>query len=449
MHFISCYRSVILILFMPLFIACQQQTYKEYTHNPHLYRLTVKKLNDIILENNFSPVTASRNYTYANIAGYEVMAMGDPKHYNSLHGQIGSLGKTPVPASPGLIDFPLASIFAFCRVGNAVTFPEGSMDKYVGEITKTVQKKGIPRAVLSATRAYADTVSLFIINWSHKDNYAQTRSASRYSVTQEKGRWVPTPPMYAQAVEAHWSEIRPLVLDSAGQIKVPTPPHYDMENKSSQFYKNALEVKKTVDHLTAEEKHIADFWDDNSFKLNVIGHVMYATKKFSPIGHWMNIVGIVSQNKHLGFNATIASYTYASLAVFDSFISCWYTKFHTNYVRPETVINQSIDQDWKPYLQTPPFPEYTSGHAVISAAAAEILTSKLGDHITFRDTSESEFGIAPLSFRSLREAASQASRSRVLGGIHFANSCKVGADEGKRIGLLVEKKIHLEKSGVL
>jgi len=135
----------------------------------------------------------------------------------------------------------------------------------------------------------------------------------------------------------------------------------------------------------------------------------------------------------------------ASIALFDGFISCWEAKFKTNYVRPETVITRHFNPDWRPYLQTPPFPEYTSGHAVISAATAEVLTAAFGDNVAFRDTSSTEFGIPERSFKSFRQAAREAGQSRVYGGIHYTNSCLVGTRQGEEIGRLVNNRLKLKR----
>ncbi len=429
-----------------IFIAsCSKSDYKSVTSDPALYRVTVKKLNDIVLENNFPPVIASRNYAYANIAAYEVVVAGDPKHYNSLAGQITHLDPIPKPGTNSKIDFNFASLLAFCIVGNAVTFPEGSMDDYVNSLKVKVMDAGMPTDVFDQSVEYAAQVSQHIMTWSKKDNYLQTRSASKFTVKLEDGRWVPTPAMYAPALEPHWKEIRPLVLDSASQIIPPPPPVYNMKDTNSQFYKNADEVRLAVDSLNAEQKHIADFWDDNPFKLNVVGHVSYATKKFSPGGHWMNIVGIATKDAKADFNTTVSIYAEAAIALFDGFISCWHTKFTSNYVRPETVINNHMDDDWRPYIQTPPFPEYTSGHAVISSATAEILTARLGDNIAFRDTSEAEFGIADREFKSFRDAAKEAGMSRVYGGIHYTNSCLVGTEQGRKVADVILGRLKLKK----
>lgn len=429
--------------------SCNQKDYSPEMHDPALYRDAVKKLNDVVLENGFPPMVASRNYAYANIAAFEVIAAGDTVNYRSLAGQIKHLPAVPRPEPGEHVDFHYAALLAFLQVGNAVTFPEGSMDEYVESLKEKARNAGMPSGVMKSSAAYAARVASHILNWSKGDHYAQTRSASKFNVLNEDGRWIPTPPMYSQALEPHWCKIRPLVLDSASQIMPPPPVPYNMKDKNSPFYKNALEVKLLGDSLTEEQRHIADFWDDNAFKLNVSGHVMYGTKKFSPGGHWMNIVGIATKDRQQDFYSTVSLYTEASVALFDAFINCWYVKFQSNYVRPETVINKYLDQDWKPYIQTPPFPEYTSGHAVISAAVAEVLTRKLGDGIAFRDSSQMEFGIKPRSFNSFRDAAREASISRVYGGIHYLPSCDRGAETGEKIGQLVADRLQLKKEAAL
>ena len=430
--------------FLVLVSCNSNRDYTKEIHDPLLYSKTVKKLNDIVLENNFPPMIASRNYVYANIAAYEVIVAGD-SNYTSLSGQIKHLPPMPKPAAGKQIDFPFAAMLAFCKVGNAVTFPEGSMDNYVNELKQHAEDAGMPSGIFDNSVEFGDTIANSILAWSKKDFYAQTRSASKYTITNEPGTWVPTPPAYAAGVEPHWSEIRPMVLDSASQFMPVRPPKFEPLNKSGDYYKALMFVKKTVDSLTPEQKHMADFWDDNPFKLNVSGHVMFATKKFSPPGHWMNIAGIIAAKKDADFATTVYAYAKTSIALFDGFISCWDEKYRSIYVRPETVINKLYDPNWQPYIQTPPFPEYTSGHAVISAASAEVMTDIFGDNINYTDTSELEFGISNRSFASVRNAAKEAAISRVYGGIHYKYSCDIGNEEGKKVGELVIQRLRMKR----
>lgn len=444
-------RSIkVLLLLLPFaFLACRQKnsnsTYKQYYNNALLFSKTVKKLNDVVLENNFPPMIASRNYAYANIAAYECVAAGDSS-YISLTEQVKHLPKIPVPAKGKEINFSLAALLSFTKVGNAVTFPEGSMMDYYSELKNTADSLGMPEDVLKNTIEFSDSVVALILQWSKKDNYAPTRTAEKYPIiAEENGRWTPTPPTYTSAVEPHWREIRTLVMDSASQFMPSRPPAFDIINKNSDFYKAMLAVKKTGDSITEEQKHIADFWDDNPFKMTVIGHASYATKKFSPSGHWMNIVGIAAQKANAGFNITVAAYTETAITLFDAFISCWDEKYRSNYIRPETAINKYVDDDWRPYIQTPPFPSYTSGHATISAAAAEIMSNWFGDSLSFSDTSLLEFGIKSRTIQSFRKAAKEAAMSRFYGGIHYPFDNEEGNKAGIKIGTFIIQRLKFKK----
>ncbi len=439
-------RALLPVLLFAIF-SCNQKTgsdNKKIFNDAFLYSKTVKKLNDVVLENNFPPMIANRNYTYATIAAYECVVAGDSS-YQTLSGQIKHMPAMPKPESGKAIDFSLAALLSFTKVGNAVTFPEGSMMAYYDYLKKMSDSIGMSSSVLKNTIDFSDSISNAILNWSKKDNYAQTRSAERYTVQNDaEGRWVPTPPMYATAAEPHWREIRTMILDSASQFMPPRPPQYDIKNKNSIYYKALMEVKTIGENLTEEQKHIADFWDDNPFNMNVTGHVMFATKRFSPPGHWMNIVGIGAKTANADFNTTVAAYAETSIALFDAFISCWDEKYRSNYVRPETEINK-VDENWHPYIQTPPFPSYTSGHATNSAAAAEVMTKWFGDHLSFTDTSLLEFGIKNREIKSFRGAAQEAAMSRLYGGIHYRFDNDNGANAGKKLGEFIVSRLKLKK----
>ena len=425
--------------------ACKnnETRYTTFTSDPLVYCRTVKELNNIVLENNFPPMVAARNYVYANIAAYECMAAGDTS-WQSLSGQVRHMPAMPRFSGVPDIDYNLAALLAFVKVGNAVTFPEGSMMHYHDLLLHQADSMGIPSGRLKQTRMFADTVAQAVLAWSRGDHYSATRGASRYNVDETPGRWVPTPPMYATAVEPHWMEIRPMVLDSTNAITCPRPPVFDVKNKNSAYYRSLMEVKRAVDSLSEEQKHIADFWDDNPFKMNVTGHVMFATKKFSPAGHWMNIVGIGAQKAGADLHTTIAAYTKTSIALFDAFIACWNEKYKSNYVRPETIINQLVDPNWQPYIQTPPFPSYVSGHSTISHAAAEVMTEYFGN-IAFTDTSLKEFGIADREVKDFRQAAAEASISRLYGGIHYRFDLEEGNVLGCKVGERVVNRIRMKK----
>jgi hypothetical protein len=426
--------------------ACNaKKNYEAVLKDPLLYSKTVHELNTVVMGNNFSPIVASRNYLYANVAAYEVMVAAHPDEYSSLAGQLRGLEPLPQPTAGSKINFELAALLAFCKLGESVTFPEGSMAEYVTSIKDLANNNGMPAEEFGNSVRFADTIAAAILRWSKKDNYAQTRSAEKYTVTDEAGRWVPTPPAYAQAMEPHWNKIRPLVMDSAGMLRVPPPLTFNVKDSSSDYYKQVMLIKNAVENLTPEQMHIADFWDDNPFKLNVSGHAMYSTKKFSPPGHWMSVVGIAAKKAEADLPTTVYAYTITSIALFDAFIQCWDEKFRYNTARPETIINKYFDPEWKPHLQTPPFPEYTCGHSTCSSAAAEALTSVFGDNFSYTDTSELEFGIKSRSYKSFRHAAEENNWARFYGGLHFHNSCIISTEFGRKVGALVVERIKMRK----
>lgn len=426
--------------------SCKQSTeYKTFLHDPALFSRTVYELNTVVMGNNFPPMVASRNYVYAAVAAYEVVATAYPNEYESLGGQLKGLKKPVVPTITADMDIELATLLAYMKVGETVTFPEGSMKVYEDSILQIARDKGLSSKVETASRMLADSISMHIIRWSKKDNYLETRGAEKYAVKKIPGRWVPTPPMYAAAAEPHWHEIRPLVIDSAGVFDPPPPPVFNITDKKSKYYQEVMAIKKAVDSLTPEQKHIAEFWDDNPFKMNVTGHVMYGSKKFSPPGHWMSIVGIAAQKAKVDFATHVYAVAKTSIALFDAFIQSWYVKYKYNTARPETVINEYIDPSWRPYLQTPAFPEYTCGHSTISSAAAEALTSVFGDNFSYTDSTEMEFGIPNRSFSSFRAAAEENNWARFYGGIHFHNSCIISTDYGQRIGKMIVDRLKMKK----
>jgi hypothetical protein len=425
--------------------ACNsKKDYVTVFRDPNLFCKTVYELNGVVMGNNFSPIVASRNYLYASVAAYEVIAAENPYAYRSLAGQLKGLSSLPKPVDPANINYEFASLLAYCKLGSSVTFPEGSMDEYVDSLKKLAKDHGMPANVFNNSIAFSDAICEAIMHWSKKDNYSETRSAEKYTINDEPGRWIPTPPAYTSAMEPHWNQIRPLVMDSATQFKAPPPYKFDVTDTASDYYKQVMLSKYAIENLTDEQKHIADFWDDNPFKLNVSGHVMFGSKKFSPGGHWMSIVGIAATKSKSDFATTVFAYTKTSIALFEAFIQCWMVKYTYNTARPETVINKYFDANWQPRLQTPPFPEYTCGHSTCSAAAAEALTSIFGDDFSYTDSTELEFGIANRSYQSFRQAALENNMARFYGGIHYHYSCIRANECGKKVGDLINEKLKMK-----
>jgi len=412
-----------------------------YYENPVLFHQSMKKLSDIIVYDIFSPPVASRIYAYPSIAAYEVL-INDHIDYKSFAGQLNKLSVVPRPDDNLEYSFPVASLHAFLIVGREFIFSEEKIDEFQKELYADIKAKGIPSDIFSRSLEYGELVASHIIDWANTDNYKETRSFSKYTINREKKSWKPTPPDYMEGIEPHWDMIRTFVIDSADQFIITPPTEFNMSN-SSDFFKEVVEVYEIGINLDDERKEIASFWDCNPYVTHHRGHAMFATKKITPGGHWIGITSIAAQKANLNLVETISTYAKVSIGLFDAFIACWDEKWRSILIRPETVINQYIDEDWIPFLQTPPFPEYTSGHSVISRSAAVILTDILGDDFEFLDTSESDFGLPPRRFNSFIEASDEAAISRIYGGIHYMPPIYNGVKQGEMVGNYVISNIRL------
>ena len=398
-----------------------------------------KALTDVIIHDIFSPPVASRIYVYTNIAAYEVLAKAD-KNVRSLKGQLNSFPM--IPAASKNVNLSLAAVNAFLITGKSLVFSEAILQDSINHILKWYQQKGITPEAFKSSLDYGKKVANIVLQWVAKDKYKETRSLRRYSFLKQEGKWLPTPPVYMAAIEPNWSKIRPLAIDSCNQFQPELALPFSTE-KNSSFYLEAKEVYDSTINLSVANKAIASFWDCNPFAVSTDGHLMYAIKKISPGGHWIMIAGLVSRNNKAGILKASVAYTLTSIALFDGFISCWDEKYRSNVIRPETYINKYIDESWRPLLQTPPFPEYTSGHSVISTAAAAVLGSLFGDNTAFDDDTEVEFGLPVKHFSSFTEACNEAAISRLYGGIHYRAAIVNGQTQGGKIGQWVARKIRL------
>jgi len=405
---------------------------------------SVKAITDVMVHDVFSPPVASRIYAYLSVAGYEVARQADTS-YPSLAGQLHGLTNIPAPDALQPLSYSLATVQAILLVGKALVISEERVGQFREAILKEFKAAGMPENVFRNSLAYGEKVAGIVLAWAAKDNYKQTRSLPKYDPDNDSDSWKPTPPAYMKAVEPHWSGLRTFLLDSATQFK-PLPPSVFSVDTASAFYKEAWEVYSTVAHVTPLQREIANFWDCNPFKMNVSGHVMFATKKISPGGHWINITALTCQKIQADYIRSAQAYACVSLVIADAFISCWDEKYRSKLIRPESYINQYIDGGWMPLLQTPPFPEHTSGHSVVSSSAAVILTDLFGENFAFTDSTENEFGILPRQFTSFQQAAQEAAISRLYGGIHYRRAINTGLDEGARIGRYFIRRLRMSKS---
>ena len=413
----------------PNTIVAQQ---KEYL----LHNLNTLLVNTV-MEDLFTPPVASRIYAYPNIAFYECIK-NDDATLPTLAGKLKGLKK--IPASPKGTDNFIAACVSFSYVAQSLVGSEYKIENWRMAFTDSVYKNTDSNAAKRSVQ-YGKLVADTVIAWTKRDNYLKSRGLIRYVISNKQGDWQPTPLDYAQGLEPHWNTIRSLTLTKPSQFSPKEKLVFSMDKKSV-FYKTMMEcytIGKTLDTI---RKATALYWDDNPNVSANIGHLNYFIHKISPGGHWVMIAKQACEKNNITVTKAAQVYALTTIAIFDAFISCWDEKYRTNLIRPVTIINRVIDDNWAPFIQTPPFPEFTSGHSVISNAAASVLTALLGKNFEFTDKTEIPFGNSTRTFNSFYEAALQSSTSRVYGGIHYPETARISVLQGKALGQNVLKILY-------
>ncbi|MBO9200698.1 MULTISPECIES: vanadium-dependent haloperoxidase [Niastella] len=402
---------------------------------PAVFSLSKVMMHDVV-----NPPAAARYYAYCMLGAYEIISRNDPTviPLSNFIKQYSSPGITTLQKQ---YDPRIAAIYCIMETGRLM-LPSGYQLQDDEERFIADQKRSkLSNALLNSSIAVGSYMAAYIATYAKADRYGKLSAQLRYTPVKGDAYWYPTPPAYMEAVEPNWKTVRPLLIDSCNQF-VPLPPVTFSKDSTSDFYRLAKEVYDVSVKPTPEQLNIASFWDCNPFVVATSGHMSIGFKKISPGGHWMNIAAIAAQKANLNFAETITVQMLTGITIMDAFISCWDEKYRSNRIRPETYINRYINIKWQPLLQTPPFPEYTSGHSVVSTAAAEVLTYLLGEQLSFTDNSEELFEIPARTFNSFKQAAAEAAISRLYGGIHYRDAIENGQQQGKQIAQFIVNKLR-------
>ncbi|RYE37285.1 MAG: phosphatase PAP2 family protein [Sphingobacteriaceae bacterium] len=429
----------ITVLVCSMVTACKQVT-KPVTKlsDADILHQNEDQLTQLIIYDVFTPPVASRIYAYSSLASYEALRNADSK-YVSITNQLNGFDSVPTPQQGKKYNYTLAATKAFFTVVHKLTFSVDSIKDYEEQVY-TQFKTGMDSVTFNRSVAFGEQVGENVLKRAMADNYVQTRGKPRFLGSNDQGKWRPTAPDYMDGVEYCWGTMKTFVLNSSSQFTPPPPPKFSTD-KNSIYFKQNLEVYNQSKTLSPEQKDVARYWDDNPFVVEHAGHMTFANKKITPGGHWIGITAIACKKSHTDAVKTAQAYALTSVAMFDAFICCWQEKYKSNYIRPVTVINDKIDPDWLPRLQTPPFPEYPSGHSTITRSAAVMLTRLFGNNFSFQDTSDLHYIGMQRHYNSFVQAANEASISRFYGGIHYLNSVNVGADQGKQVSDYIIRKL--------
>lgn len=426
---IALYSSLLCILF-----SCSP-TEQSKIELIHLHEWNMA-LEDAIVNDFFSPPVAGRIYAYANLAAYESLVINDSTRHSIIE-------LSDSLTSNDIVLSEIAAGYAFYTVSSKLVYSIESLKNLSLKLDSIIANTNLDKKNIEASKQLGIQIAEKIIDLANKDGYNAMRSYKKYTPLEEKGKWQPTPPDYMEGLEPHWSKLKPLTLDSTSQFQPQAPTAFNLDT-SSQFFKETLEVYEALNSNTSETEAIAKFWDCNPLVIKHQGHVTFAEKKLTPGGHWMSIARIAMKQSDLSLIEVSEIYTQLSIGIHEAFISCWDEKYRSNYIRPVTVIQEFIDPNWNPILYTPNFPEYPSGHSVVSASAATILTHFFGSDFKFIDSTEVPYGMSPRSYNSFFEAADEAAISRLYGGIHFMPAIENGKTQGRLVGQHVLKSLNVK-----
>jgi len=377
----------------------------------------------------YSPPVASRSFGYLGVTAFEA-ALGGSDQLVSLVGQLQALQSVPQREAGARYD---EAVILNAAMSDAIVFYFGNTGPTGQRAIRAAQTQwraravdGVPDDVVARSEAFGKAMAASIHEWSLDDGGAVTDNMGfpeSWDLPKGEDKWVPTSAVRQQQLPLlpEWGNKRTFAVPSGASCATPGYPAYSVE-AGSQFYEEAKEVYDAVRNATPEHLAIARFWSDDPML------------SMTPPGHWVSIALQVAERGDLSLEDHVDLLARIGVGMADAFVGCWHDKYVHNLVRPITYIRRTIDPKWEPVLNTPPFPEYPSGHSTVSGAMDAVLTAFFGDNYAFDDHTGSPDGRNPRSYASFHEAAEEAGISRLYGGIHFRSAIVDGLAQGRCIG---------------
>ncbi len=370
-----------------------------------------------------------RYYGYSGIAAFEALAPG-----TELGGAFS--GKwNQIPALPGRDKgesyYWPASVNAALASMNRQIFTTATLtDKAAIDSLENALNASFPQqagpAVIDRSIAFGKAVASVVFNWSETDGYKN--AGDPYTPPSGPGLWQPTPPAFGKASVPYWGNLRPIVAGSTDHTQPGAPIAYS-EDPASPFYKMVKQVYDISQNLTQDQINWALFWRD--------------IPGVSTGGHWVSILQQVLRQTHCPLDRAAFAYALTGACINDAGISTFKTKYTYNLVRPITYIRNVMGYSaWNPVLTTPAHPEYSSAHAVVSAATAEAFTALFGNIGSFTDHTYDYLGFPPRTFNSFRAIGEDAGNSRIYAGIHYQPSIDTGLLQGRKVAANILARLY-------
>ena len=390
------------------------------------FRPTTFALSEAMLRERTNAPNASRYFAYALLAGYETTARYQAK-VSTLNGVLRGMPMILSYSPADSVFYPFASLYAILETGRQL-LPSGyTLAQQQVQLEQLFRQNGLPESAIRYSKTAAGDISNLILEYANADGYSRLTNRPTYPAANTPGSWTVEG---APAVEPYWAYLRPFLLESAQQFAGTAPAPYDL-NAGSPYLALVQEVFEVRRTMVPEQYTVANFWacDPNGAVQPDISHI-------TPPGRWINICGLACEQQRLPFISTITTHTLLALGMADAVIACWEGKYRNNRARPQTVINQVLDPNWRPVLVAPAYPANPSLHCVVASVAAELLSRTLGENIPVVDNTEQIYGVPPRQYPSFRLAAEEAAWSRLFAGLQFRDGIISGQELGRKVGYL-------------
>ncbi len=377
----------------------------------------------------FSPPVAARAFGYMGLSIYESMVSGMPTYTTTKNVVFGFDEVTSID-SAAIYHWPTVANNALATIVDSLFRTTSQVNKDTllmikNEFNQAFEYQLDPQVFLDS-KNYGIAIAQDVFDYSRTDG-AHTCFASNfppnYVPPVGEGLWIPFGSQLC--LQPFWGNNRPFI-EADSSAETISPPHPEFSTTpGTTFYEAVNEVYTTGLTLTPEETTIAQYWADGGGSI-------------TPPGHSISILNNVLTNENANLEIAAVAYAKLGIAVSDAFLACWKTKYLYNLCRPVTYIREHIDTSWLPFISTPPFPEYPSGHSSQSGAMSGVMTAMFGGDYAFTDNTHGlSFG-GPRSFDSFEEAAREAADSRLYGGIHYS----FGNEAGLTLGTIVAENVN-------
>ena len=373
---------------------------------------------------------ADRAQVYCGIALYESVVNGMPA-YQSLYGQLRDFPEMP-KTEPGKAYHWAASANAALAEMNRKLFQTTAevnrtkLDNLENTLQATYAGE-VDAATLQRSVAFGREVAERVFAWAATDGSANVNPP--YVPLVGPGLWVPTaitPPVNPYAVQ------RRLLVYGVANGTAPEPLPAYSSVPGSPFWSMAQDVYEKSLALTSDQTATAIYHRD--------------APGYPGGGHFVAVLSQVTALANPALDVAALSYVKVGLAMHESGLVCFITKYNTNLVRPITYIRNEMGYStWSPLIPTPNHPEFPSAHAVLSRAVAEMLTDVFGDNFKFSLRTYDYQALPARNFDSFYDMAQEMGDSRVFAGIHYQASCDKGSLMGKKVAQNILKKLKFKK----